>query len=564
MVSSRSISRLFFLYLGGFVFLSLGSLNYTPLVNTKFGPVRGLFSEPDPETGRRAEVFLGLPYALPPVGPLRFEKPQIFNSTWIYEREATQFGAGCLPLINLFNTPVSEDCLTLNIIRPARTVLHGGGFAFGASLLYSYQNLSNNFASRGAIVVTLNYRLGFYGFGSTGDAEMPGNLGLWDQAVAFRWIYENIGDFGGDNRRITAWGLSAGAGSVGHLNLSPHSQRFFQQSIEMSGPATAEWAVSDETVDYTSQFAVHLGCPFDDSRRMKECFLSKTPDEILQATTTFTQPTPKLLQFTPRIDGDFLPLPLGELIRKAPPIATLSGVTQSETHYFTILNKDMPINSVAVPPSQFKTYGRPELERYIHHFCTHMSAVFGDQKYRICEEVLDFYTRGEWEAVDSSLFYLQRLNDLTSDFFFNVPAVLFARARTAHGHQSFLYLNSYFNPAQFDPEVPLQAATHANSYPYWNGLFPIGPFEFDENDRKFQRLLADTLVRFAAEGQPAADWKPIEKEAFTHGHVDENADLLKRDGAPFQEAVDFWRRMDALSERGIFNLPHEANQKTEL
>ncbi|KAI6212910.1 Carboxylic ester hydrolase [Aphelenchoides besseyi] len=562
------------------VFAQLVSgLEYSSTVKTKFGSVRGLLSEPfyDYNKGERAEVFLGLPYALPPIGSLRFEKPQPYNLTWLHEREATQFGPGCVPLINIYGLPADEDCLTLNIFRPHPTkrnekkpvlvYVHGGGFAFGSSLMYNYNNLSSNFVSRDIIVITINYRLGVYGFTSTGDENLPGNLGLWDQAMAFKWIHENIDSFGGDPNRVTAWGLSAGAASVGLLTLSPHSQKYIAQTIEMSGPALSEWAVSDETIDYTYQFAANIGCPTENSKDIKECLLSKSQEFIVQSTLTFTKPTPKLLQFTPRIDGDFLPEPLDELIQKAPKIKSLSGVTETEVLYFTILNKDMPINAIAVSPSRFHNYDRQDLESYVTHFSEYLTRTFGDHKQQIHDATVEFYTRGAAEfekTTNYSYFYLNRFNELTSDFFFNIPALFLARARTAYGSDSFVYVNSYFNEEQFPSEIPLKAATHANSYPYMNGLFPVGEFEFNDKDREFQNLVADVLVRFTKEGRPTADWRPITVDSINHGHIDRNGDLRQINHAPFKEAYEFWKEMNDFSKNGIFKVSHQTYKKIEL
>ena len=99
-----------------------------------------------------------------------------------------------------------------------------GGYVVGASFMYGYQNISLNFASQGLIVVTIQYRLGFMGFSSTGDAELPGNLGYWDQTAAFKFLKENVAHFGGDSNKIVAFGLSAGGGSTSALSISPHSR----------------------------------------------------------------------------------------------------------------------------------------------------------------------------------------------------------------------------------------------------------------------------------------------------------------------------------------------------
>jgi carboxylesterase type B len=119
---------------------------------------------------------------------------------------------------------------------PVLVWVHGGGFCIGNAILYGFKNLSNNFVKQDIIVITVQYRLGhlgwykkmitptILGFLSTGDEIMPGNYGLWDLAQAFKFIHENIQEFGGDPKKITAWGLSAGGALVSALSLSPHSR----------------------------------------------------------------------------------------------------------------------------------------------------------------------------------------------------------------------------------------------------------------------------------------------------------------------------------------------------
>jgi para-nitrobenzyl esterase len=202
-------------------------------------------------------VFRGIPYAAPPVGPLRWKPPQPAES-WTGVRPATQLGHNCVQHqpysdIDPFAAGVSEDCLNLNVWtssvdqsapkRPVMVWMHGGGFfaGFGGEERHNGARL----AQKGAVVVTINYRLGAFGFlaHSALAAESPhhaaGNYGLLDQIAALQWVKRNIARFGGDPSRVTIFGESAGGMSVGSLIASPLAKGLFQRAILESGTGVA-------------------------------------------------------------------------------------------------------------------------------------------------------------------------------------------------------------------------------------------------------------------------------------------------------------------------------------
>ncbi|TPP59382.1 Carboxylic ester hydrolase [Fasciola gigantica] len=165
--------------------------------------------------------------------------------------------------------PMSEDCLYLNIFYPNRTHedptirypvvihIHGGSYVCGSNHLYPGHVL----ASMGVVFVSISYRLGPFGFLSTGDEASMGNYGLWDQLMAIRWVKENIEWFRGDPSRITLMGESAGAASVGLHTVSPASrgQDLFHQVIMMSGSDLSCWAVTDPNRVRSRYYAIELG-----------------------------------------------------------------------------------------------------------------------------------------------------------------------------------------------------------------------------------------------------------------------------------------------------------------
>ncbi|XP_075548004.1 acetylcholinesterase-like [Dermacentor variabilis] len=212
--------------------------------------------------GTEVDAFLGIPYAEPPIGELRFRRPRPV-SPWEGPYNATSKPSACrqvpfdlLGPLALDYSGASEDCLHVNVWRPARgqecattrkraacrnvplptvVFIHGGAFQWGDSALFLYDP-ANFVALEGDVVfVTFNYRVSMFGFLDAQDPESGGNLGLWDQNLVLKWVNNNIAHFGGDPARITLWGQSAGAMSVALHAQSSHSVGLFQKAIMQSG-----------------------------------------------------------------------------------------------------------------------------------------------------------------------------------------------------------------------------------------------------------------------------------------------------------------------------------------
>lgn len=215
--------------------------------------------------------YLGIPYAEPPVGDLRFRKP-VPRSSLASPYFATEFGHIC-PQIAVSGEHVDgvqdEDCLFLNVYVPERVAdrtdghavmvwIYGGAFILGSSDTYDVEHLA---AYGNVIYVTINYRVGPLGFLSTGDENCPGNFGMWDQRLALQWIKDNIAAFGGDVNRITVFGQSAGAVSATIHAMYPENQGLFQRIISQSGVAAVKFInMSRDMQPLVNAIAENLGC----------------------------------------------------------------------------------------------------------------------------------------------------------------------------------------------------------------------------------------------------------------------------------------------------------------
>src|SRR3954447_21705739 len=248
----------------------------TVVVKTPQGAVRGVRAE-------GADRFLGLPYAKPPIKSLRF-KPPVPAGHWRGTRDATLQAPACTqfePTGVRENQPTSEDCLYLDLYRPStakRTSklpvivwLHGGGYTQGAGVIYGGQTMAS---LTNTLVISINYRLGAFGYLALPqlDAETPqgsGSWGLMDQLQALKWVRREVKAYGGDPKRVTIAGQSAGAGSVCGLLAAPSAKGYFQRAILESGSSscrmtTTAAAASRATTEQTGlNFAHAAGCTND-------------------------------------------------------------------------------------------------------------------------------------------------------------------------------------------------------------------------------------------------------------------------------------------------------------
>lgn len=199
------------------------------------------------------DAFLGIPYAQPPLGSLRFRWPQNINTSFDGVRDASNYGYSCMQYKTNFN--LSEDCLTLNVIRPSGkhdklpvlVWIYGGGLYTGSTADPQY-NLSgivkvSQDMGQPIMAVSMNYRLNMYGFLQSSQllAEGSSNAGLLDQRMALQWVQENIASLGGDPSRVVVWGESAGAQSIAYhlFSYGGRDDKLFRAAIMESGGPTA-------------------------------------------------------------------------------------------------------------------------------------------------------------------------------------------------------------------------------------------------------------------------------------------------------------------------------------
>jgi para-nitrobenzyl esterase len=302
---------------------------------TESGPVQGI-------TFRGVTEFRGIPFAAPPVGPLRWHPPAP-PIAWSGTRDGSTYGPACEQSLAL--DPVSEDCLTLNIYQPANVSpssrlpvmiwIHGGGFISGSGRDFDGSALA---VHGNVTVVGINYRLGYLGFlahpalSAADPNHVSGNYGLLDQQAAFAWVRRNIANFGGNPNRITIFGESAGGQSVIDQLISPTAGPLSAAIAQSGSYSTNLPTLAQEEVAGQSA-ATALGCP-DQSA---SCLYALSPATLANA----LNPLSSLGSVSAVVDGRTIPLPPAQAFAQGrfQHIPVINGSNHDEYRLFTGLNR---------------------------------------------------------------------------------------------------------------------------------------------------------------------------------------------------------------------------------
>jgi para-nitrobenzyl esterase len=387
-------------------------------------------------------VFRGIPYAKPPVGPLRFRAPEPAPA-WKGVREAVAFGPSApqnpmmLPLPGMDVGAMDEDCLYLNVYTPApdggrRPVLvwiHGGGFVIGSGSQSIYDG--SRLARRGdVVVVTINYRLGPLGFLHLADLcpgleDAAANCGIRDQVLALEWVRDHVGAFGGDPGNVTIFGESAGGMSVGTLLGTPSARGLFRRAIAQSG-AAHNVHTRETATRVAEHFLERLGVrPAEAARALREMPPDKMLDTQQQSMLSLGTSLGLLLPFQPLTDGELLPVPPIEAVRagSARGVSMLAGTTRDEWKLFAMIDPTLSqLDRASLLARVEKQVGRDAAEALVATY----------------EEVL----RERGRALASEVFVA-----IETDRVFRIPALRLAEAQLDHADDVFVYRFDWESPA---------------------------------------------------------------------------------------------------------------------
>ncbi|KAJ0057347.1 hypothetical protein NL108_004932 [Boleophthalmus pectinirostris] len=486
------------------VFLEAVSATSLGVVSTEGGLVEG--ENIRLAYQRHMDIFKGIPFA---DTPGRFEKPRR-HPGWDGVLKAKDYKPRCLQLNMLMtDTRGSDDCLYLNIWVPHRAQvssnlpvmvwIYGGAFlvggSMGANFLDNYLYDGQEIADRGdVIVVSLGYRVGTLGFLSTGQSDLPGNYGLWDQQAAIAWVHRNIRSFGGDPNNITLFGESAGGASVSFQTLTPHNKGLIRRAISQSGVSLCPWGIIKNPRVIAEQVARKVNCPTDS--RMAACLKMTDPVALTKAgainiQSSPSQPVLNNLVLAAVVDGDFLPDHPSNLFHNAAAVDYIAGVNDMDGHIFTAL--DIPsINSMLVdtPIDDLKAL---------------LGAYTKDKGKAGMEKAFATYS-ATWGTSPSREEIKKAAVAIGTDYIFLVPtqAALYLHSKHATTGRTYSYLLS--EPSRLGgmitPYPDWMGADHMDDLQYVFGKPFSSPLGYWPRHRDLSKYMIAYWTNFAKTGDP--------------------------------------------------------------
>lgn len=566
--------------------IKIGDNYLFPIAQTGMGMMLGRVEKS--REGNRILAFRGIRHVQPPIGKLRF-KPPLETPSWKGLVELKSNGHVC-PQHLAHKTDVwvgDEDCLWLNVFtrdlddkkqRPVVVWIHGGSFNKGSAAEYGPDYLLD----QDIVLVTIQYRLGLFGFLSTETSAAPGNYGMLDQVAALKWVKMNIAAFSGDPDMVTIMGQQAGGASVHYHILSPITRGLFNRAVSLSGTALAWWASIKRPQEKAQKLARLVDCPQRDMEKLIECVRDKPMLELMNTLPNFyqwkhlDQNQEPLTAWSPRVDPE-VDIEAGHLsYMPQEPIDIMKSGKFQRTSWITGITDD----EGATRASAFfaDEAGAKEFEEKFEKYGPLMFGLHDGQSeapMMNAKKVKDHYFGDKIST--------HNLVDAISDSSYAHPMETAAEIHAKNGVKVYLYhfgyrgthSHAHIKPDE-DPPVLFQPSTE---YGVGNGddliyLFPIFPglFTLTPEENKFSKTFIELLTSFAKKGiptlgnvQPPLDWAPINVTSVVFKQLNIGNVIEMDKGLPNRKRMAFWQSMPSYwnADKNIFK-PAPVIWKEEL
>ncbi|XP_059158728.1 pyrethroid hydrolase Ces2a-like [Physella acuta] len=515
------------------------ALSPDPTVTSPSGKYRGTtLTSP---AGLSYNAFLGIPFALPPTGTLRFAKPIPYppiSGTY----DAIHTGPVCIqPLGVDLGAPADENCLYLNVYVPRHNkegklkkvlvYIHGGAYFLGSANLQVPGDLVSQ---NDVIVVTFNYRLSYLGFLKGNCSDYPGNQGFWDQILALKWVKDNIRSFGGDADDVTVGGESAGSESISALSITRQARHLFTKAVLLSGTVFSNLYSINNSDEIVRDFVTNtVGCKSPDLSKRFQCLQS------LPARAFVLPVSLSLRTLLISVDGELFPAPIAQLVKNT---SYLKEVGFFERDY---LVSSVSNEGAIVLHGVFTTGLEPR-----NVTASQLSQVI-PQPVSTSQAMLDFYS-----GIDLPFLPLY---GILGDWIFTIPDLNFLRIFSSQGtsssHKAYYMMFNYF-PTYLPPL--LKGFPHAFDLCY---LFDLKPrdlltlYYYLEADSGFQLIDVNMKTRymriikdFMCSGHPGVSlskdlnitWRPYDGQSENFLEFSDVPAVLQH---PINQRKNFWHTL---------------------